>query len=105
MPQSYDGADVTIHFDGRRCIHARRCVTGAPGVFRAGVKGDWIDPDAESAEAVLRIAYACPSGAITVERKDGGAGEEAPRTNQVAVLENGPLAARAEMEIEGLGAV
>jgi CDGSH-type Zn-finger protein/uncharacterized Fe-S cluster protein YjdI len=105
MPQSYDGADVTIHFDGRRCIHARRCVTGAPGVFRAGVKGDWIDPDAESAEAVLRIAYACPSGAITVERKDGGAGEEAPRTNQVAVLENGPLAARAAMEVEGHGAV
>jgi CDGSH-type Zn-finger protein/uncharacterized Fe-S cluster protein YjdI len=103
MAQTYEGADVVIRFDGSRCIHARRCVTGAPGVFKAGVEGDWIDPDAESAEAVLRIAYACPSGAITVERKDGGTEEEAPRTNQVAVLENGPLAARAAMEIEGFG--
>ena len=98
-----EGKDVTVRFDGKRCIHARRCVTGAPNVFRAGVKGEWIFPDSESAEALLRIAYACPSGAITVERKDGGENEEPPRVNKVAVYENGPLAANAEMNIEGQG--
>ena len=101
--QEAAGKDITIRFDGERCIHARRCVTGAPEVFRAGVKGEWIFPDSESAEELLRIAYACPSGAITVERHDGGSAEEPPRVNKVAVLENGPLAANAEIDIEGHG--
>ncbi len=103
--ETAEGERITIHFDGSRCIHARRCVTGLPAVFQAGVKGGWIDPDAEDPEAIVRIAYACPSGAITVARKDGGAGEAPPRVNKLAVLENGPLAAHAEMTIEGRGAM
>ncbi len=103
--ETADGERITIHFDGSRCIHARRCVTGLPAVFQAGVKGGWIDPDAEDPEAIVRIAYACPSGAITVERRDGGAGEEPPQVNRVATLENGPLAVHAEMMIEGQGAM
>jgi len=98
-----EGRDVTIRFDGKRCIHARRCVMGEPGVFRANVEGAWIHPDDAAADDVLRIAYACPSGAISVTRKDGGPGEHSPRANIVVVRENGPLAVNADMEIEGHG--
>ena len=102
--QTARGERVTIHFDTRRCIHARRCVMGAPSVFRADVRGaEWIDPDGASPEAVVRIAYACPSGAITVERHDGGPGEAPPAANQMIVREDGPLAMHAEMVVAGSG--
>jgi uncharacterized Fe-S cluster protein YjdI len=67
-----EGKSATIRFDAARCIHARRCVLSEPGVFKANVQGPWIDPDAASGEALMRVAMNCPSGAIRVERRDGG---------------------------------
>jgi CDGSH-type Zn-finger protein/uncharacterized Fe-S cluster protein YjdI len=95
------GRWATIRFDGSRCIHARRCVISQPGVFKANVEGDWIDPDAASAEALMFVALNCPSGAIQVIRRDGGAAEPAPLVNTVTVRENGPLAVHAQVEIAG----
>ncbi len=95
------GRSATIRFDGRRCIHARRCVISQPGVFKAGVQGDWIDPDAASAEALMFVALNCPSGAIQVTRHDGGAPEPVPLVNTIAIRENGPLAVHAQIEIGG----
>src|ERR687892_1883180 len=65
-----EGRAVTVRFDGSRCIHARRCVIGAPAAFRANVKGAWMEPDAAGVEELMRVALACPSGAITLERRD-----------------------------------
>lgn len=101
--ETAEGAAATVRFDGSRCIHARRCVMGAPAAFKANVEGPWIDPDAAGVEALMRVALACPSGAITVERRDGGPQEAAPAANIVTVRENGPLAFHAELEIAGRG--
>ncbi len=98
------GRWATISFDGRRCIHARRCVISQPGVFKANVQGDWIDPDAASAEALMFVALNCPSGAIQVTRRDGGAPEPNPLVNAIAIRENGPLAVHAQIEIDGAAA-
>jgi CDGSH-type Zn-finger protein/uncharacterized Fe-S cluster protein YjdI len=95
------GRSATIRFDGRRCIHARRCVILQPDVFKANVKGEWIDPDAASAEDLMFVALNCPSGAIQVTRHDGGAPEPVPRVNTITVRENGPLAVHAQIEIGG----
>jgi CDGSH-type Zn-finger protein/uncharacterized Fe-S cluster protein YjdI len=89
------GQSATISFDGRLCIHARRCVLSQPTVFKANVEGAWIDPDAASAEALVQVALNCPSGAIHVTRHDGGADETNPKVNTIAVRENGPLAINA----------
>jgi uncharacterized Fe-S cluster protein YjdI len=40
------GQKIDIEFEGLRCIHSRFCVTWAPKVFLANVKGPWIHPDA-----------------------------------------------------------
>jgi CDGSH-type Zn-finger protein/uncharacterized Fe-S cluster protein YjdI len=97
------GRQVVVRFDGGRCIHARRCVMGAPAAFQANAPGDWIHPDAAAPEELLRIAYACPSGAITVERRDGGTCEVPPPANQVQLRENGPLAVHAALTVVGHG--
>ena len=47
-------------------------------VFRANVPGPWIFPDSASVEGIVQVAHACPSGAITYERLDGGPQESAP---------------------------
>ncbi len=93
------GRDVTIRFEGRRCIHSRHCVLGQPGVFLANVEGPWIHPDAASAEDVALVAQACPSGAINYERHDGAPNEAAPKVNVVRVRENGPLAFHADLRV------
>lgn len=101
MSEVVDGEKVRVRFDGARCIHARNCVLGLPEVFLANVEGAWIRPDAATPEDLVAIAHRCPSGAIQVERLDGGAGERASGRNVIAVLENGPLAARGALKIAG----
>jgi CDGSH-type Zn-finger protein/uncharacterized Fe-S cluster protein YjdI len=97
------GRDVTIRFDGQRCVHSRNCVLGHPEVFVPNVTGEWIRPDAASAEAVMHVALACPSGAIRVAHNDGSASSDTPPlVNTVRIRENGPLAIEAELQIRGV---
>ena len=95
------GRSLELSFETRRCIHARFCVTGAPGVFLANVQGPWIHPDAMEVERVVEVAHACPSGAITYRRLDGVHNEQAPPVNLVAIREAGPYAFRGRLRIDG----
>jgi CDGSH-type Zn-finger protein/uncharacterized Fe-S cluster protein YjdI len=97
--------DITLRFDGRRCIHSRHCVLGAPGVFLANVTGPWLHPEQVTVEECVAIAHACPSGAITYERHDGGAQEAPPPVNVLRVRENGPYAIHAAADLAGYGPV
>lgn len=95
------GSKVTILFDGKRCIHARECVTGAPKTFLANVEGPWLHPDDTDAERLVEVAHRCPSGAIAYERNDGLPNEMAPPVNVGHIRENGPVALHAEMTLNG----
>jgi CDGSH-type Zn-finger protein/uncharacterized Fe-S cluster protein YjdI len=95
------GEEITIHFEARRCIHARHCVLGLPQVFLANTPGEWIQPDATSAEKLVAVAENCPSGAIRYVRSHGGPQEAAPAVNVLNIRENGPLAIRAPMLLRG----
>jgi len=95
------GKHVLIRFEAKRCVHSRACVLNRPDVFVPNVEGEWLHPDAASAEAVARVAHACPSGAIQYERLDGGDNEAPPVVNLIRVRENGPLAIHAELTVDG----
>lgn len=100
--ETVKGAQVTIRFNASRCVHSRNCVLSRPDVFVPNVQGEWIHPDAASAEEVIRIGLNCPSGAIQVSRNDGRVGSNAPPlVNTVRVRENGPLAVEAELVVGG----
>jgi CDGSH-type Zn-finger protein/uncharacterized Fe-S cluster protein YjdI len=100
--ETAEGADVIIAFEGKRCIHARFCVLQQPGVFKANVVGAWIAPDdATSTEGLIATAENCPSGAIQFQRKDGGPAEAPPPVNLIQLRENGPLALRGALTLDG----
>lgn len=96
-----EGRDLTLIYEGRKCIHSRFCVTLGPKVFIANVKGPWINPDAVSTEALTEIAHLCVSGAIRYKRKDGQPDESPPPVNLVSVREGGPYAFRADIRLDG----
>ena len=100
-PDEAHGQQVLLRFDTQRCIHARHCVLGEPEVFLANTPGEWLFPDRATPERIASIAAQCPSGAITYERRDGGANEAAPQVNVARIRENGPLAFHADLRIAG----
>ncbi|MFT3768571.1 MAG: ferritin-like domain-containing protein [Minicystis sp.] len=96
-----EGKKLTLLYEGKKCIHARFCVTGAPKVFIANVQGPWIHPDAVETDALVEIAHACPSGAIRYHRKDGKHDEVPPPVNLLAIRERGPYAVRGDIRLDG----
>jgi CDGSH-type Zn-finger protein/uncharacterized Fe-S cluster protein YjdI len=101
--ETVEGRDVSIAFEARRCIHARFCVLQEPDVFKANLVGPWIAPDeATTTEGLVAVAQNCPSGAIQYKRHDGGAEEAAPPVTFVQIRENGPLALRGDLAIDGV---
>lgn len=97
-----EGERIVVTFDGRRCVHARQCVTRAPAVFLANTPGEWIFPDRMDVEALAAVIEDCPSGAIGYARRDGRPGEPKPAVNIAAVRENGPVAIRGEVHVAGI---
>jgi len=100
-----EGRDLTLIYEGKKCIHSRFCVTWGPKVFIANVKGPWINPDNMPTDALTEIAHVCVSGAIRYKRKDGRPDEAPPPVNLVSVRENGPYAIRADIRLDGAPAV
>ena len=95
------GKRSVIRFEAGKCIHSRHCVLDRPDVFVPDVQGEWLHPDRATPEEIAELAHTCPSGAIQYDRLDDGAGETGPLVNTVRVLENGPLAFRAPLQIGG----
>ena len=99
--ESVRGREATVTFDADRCIHARHCVLDRPDVFVPNVDGQWIHPDRATPAELVELAHNCPSGAIACHGSDGALLEAAPRVNTVRVRENGPLAFRAPLTVDG----
>jgi CDGSH-type Zn-finger protein/uncharacterized Fe-S cluster protein YjdI len=99
--EEIEAKDLTLIYEGKRCIHSRFCVTYGPKAFLANVPGPWIFPDRMPVDAMVEIAHACPSGAIRYRRKDGHADEQAPPVNLLQLREAGPYAVRANILLDG----
>ena len=98
--QKYQGKNLTVTFEGTRCIHAARCVSGLPNVFKANVPGPWIDPDAADVVELAALIETCPSGALHYERTDNIANEKGPEINSLTIIKDGPLAVKGNLSID-----
>lgn len=67
--RKYRGKNVNIFFNTSICQHSANCVRGNSAVFDIHRK-PWIVADNASADEVVTVINACPSGALKFIRKD-----------------------------------
>ena len=96
----YEGDEVDITYNLKRCIHAKFCVNGLSSVFDID-KRPWIDADGAGADKIADVIGQCPSGALHYDRKDGGAAETPPETNTVTVWDDSYLSFHGDLTIQG----
>jgi len=102
MRKTYASADIAISFDPRRCIHAARCVGGAPEAFDPDAR-PWIQPEKSTAEKLARVVAECPTGALRYERRDGGPAEPVPAV-AITFEKGGPIYVRGPVALtDGAG--
>lgn len=95
--KSYDGQDLSVTYNARRCIHFAACVRGLPAVFDPD-KRPWIEPSQAAASEIIDIVQQCPTGALHVYR-DQQLLEQANTDAQIRVQANGPLFLRGQIEL------
>ncbi|MEU6660295.1 (4Fe-4S)-binding protein [Streptomyces sp. NPDC046821] len=93
----YEGKDVTVTFDGERCLHAAECVRGLPPVFDTS-RRPWIDPDGAPAADVAEVIRRCPSGALQYRLADGPT-ETPSEVTTVVRTEDGRLVMRGDLRV------
>ncbi len=94
---SYEGKDITIHWNPSVCSHASFCWRELPSVFRLG-KRPWIVPDAASREEIMEVIGRCPSGALSYSV--GGVEKADPdREPRITVMRNGPYCLTGGIEV------
>ncbi|QDK38113.1 ferritin-like domain-containing protein [Bdellovibrio sp. NC01] len=97
-----DSPAIAVSFEGKKCMHARHCVTQLPGVFLANTPGKWILPEKANADELASVIRQCPSGALKYKSKSKDLHDEtAPAVNVLRLRENGPYAVLGDMEIDG----
>lgn len=96
----YDGAAAEVAWDGRLCIHIGECGRANNDLFVGG-RDPWCAPDQVDVDEALEVVRRCPTGAITLRRKDGAAAEAPAPTNRLTVANRGPLYLRGDLRIEG----
>jgi CDGSH-type Zn-finger protein/uncharacterized Fe-S cluster protein YjdI len=96
----YRGPDVDVTYNLGRCIHARECVRGLPGVFDTE-KRPWIQPEKASGEKITEVVKRCPTGALHVIPKLDQPGEPVPATNTIYLEPDSYLRLVGNLQITG----
>lgn len=96
---TYEGEEITVRYDVKRCIHAERCIHGLPEVFDPGNK-PWISPDEAAAQDIANVVEICPTGALHYEMKSSERAETAPSRNRISLQPDGPIYFYGDIEVQ-----
>lgn len=99
----YDGTEITVWYDARRCRHAAECVRGAPDVFDTKRK-PWILPDLGDASVVAEVVRRCPTGALHYRMADGS-DEPAETPTVLEVRPDGAIWVRGDLRLDVGGTI
>jgi CDGSH-type Zn-finger protein/uncharacterized Fe-S cluster protein YjdI len=96
----YEGKQVDITYNVKRCIHAEECVHRAAAVFNLEQR-PWIQPDKDAPDNIIPVIVDCPSGALHFVPKDGAAAEVAPDTNTIVVHDGSYYQFHGNLQLQG----
>ena len=94
----YTNDAIDISYDAHRCIHAAECMRGLPAVFDSA-RRPWIMPSAAGADEIANVIPRCPSGALHVERRDGGPAETPQKPTTIEPTHGGPYYVRGLVQL------
>ncbi len=86
---SYEGAEITVHYNKLLCSHAGECGKRLLAVFDPKQR-PWVQPDNGDAAMIREVVAACPSGALRASEPGGAAEHAFPEAPQITVEPNGP---------------
>lgn len=89
MIQKYVGKQMTVFFNRSICAGAAFCVNQLPNVFSSESSTNWIFPDQDENESIIKTIKACPSGALSY-RIDEETFIDARDTPKVTIMKDGP---------------
>jgi uncharacterized Fe-S cluster protein YjdI len=96
--RQYRNDEIVVYWEPDICIHEAECLRRLPSVFDTRAR-PWVDISGAAADAIAATIAACPSGALSFERLDGGPIEEVPPATTIEPQEDGPLWVRGRIEI------
>ena len=99
---TYQGRDIDVTFELKRCIHAAECGRRLQSVFDVA-KRPWVQPDNATADQVQATIDHCPSGVLKYVRHDGGTQEQRPAKNIVVVTDSGEYQLRGDVQLVTMG--
>ena len=65
---TFEGNDLTVHWEKNTCIHSAVCVQNLRRVFQPGTK-PWIKTENATADEIMKVIDMCPSKALSYEKK------------------------------------
>ena len=96
---TYDGDDITVTYDIKRCIHAANCVDGLPEVFDPERK-PWIDANEAPGNKIADVIETCPTGALQYKMKASERTETPPSHNRISLQKDGPVYMYGDIEVQ-----
>lgn len=100
--KAYEGQDITVYYDARRCIHYAACVRGLPQVFNPQAR-PWIQADAAQPAELAEVVRHCPTGALHYRwhgHLKAGQPEQPDVPTTVEVRQDGPLFLRGDLHLQ-----
>ena len=98
VSRRYENASIEVKWEPEYCIHATTCWRSLPEVFRPR-EVPWVLPDKANADEIAWVVAACPSGALSFRRLDGGPEEPVPDLTTVEPQADGPLHVRGHLRV------
>jgi uncharacterized Fe-S cluster protein YjdI len=98
--KEYRDERIVVRWEPAYCIHAAKCLDAVPEVFDV-TRRPWILVQGATADRIADAVMQCPTGALHVERLDGGDQEPVPERTTVEPQRNGPLYLRGNMKFVG----
>ena len=98
--QEYEGKEITIHFNRSICAGAANCVDGLPSVFTSDSSTNWIYPDNDTNDKIIKTVKSCPSGALSYSIK-GKLNVDKRTKAEISIVKNGPYVVEG-VKLEGI---
>ena len=97
--KEYSNGEITVVWEGDKCIHSKNCWNGLGSVFKPNEK-PWIQVEGASSEEIMAQIDKCPSGALSYYKNDAQEKEQKDSGIIIEPSKNGPLIVHGDFELK-----